>query len=78
LKLVTLTYRFPRPLVQRLRLNGIDAFITANDIVTITNYKGADPEISLSPFGNDPAFIGVDRGLTPRGSGYTLGINFRF
>ncbi|HVG16786.1 MAG TPA: TonB-dependent receptor [Chitinophagaceae bacterium] len=78
LKLVTLTYRFPRQLVQRLRLNGIDAFITANDIVTITNYKGADPEISLSPFGNDPAFIGVDRGLTPRGSGYTLGINFRF
>jgi hypothetical protein len=78
LKLITLTYRFPRKLVQRLRINGIDAFITANDLFTFTNYKGADPEISLSPFGNDPAFIGVDRGLNPRSSGYTLGINFRF
>ncbi len=78
LKFITVTYRFPQPLVKRFKLNGIDAFVTANDLFTITNYTGADPEISLSPFGNDPGFIGVDRGLNPRSRGYTVGINFRF
>lgn len=78
LKFITLSYRFPKALVQRFKLKGVDAFFTVNDLFTFTNYTGADPEISLSPFGNDPAFIGVDRGLTPRSAGYTLGINFRF
>lgn len=78
LKFITLTYRFPQAFVRKLKMNGIDAFITANDLFTFTKYTGADPEISLTPFGNDPAFIGVDRGLNPRGRGYTLGINFRF
>ena len=78
LKFITVTYRFPKAMVQRLKMNGIDAFITANDLFTFTNYTGADPEISLSPFGSDPAFIGIDRGLNPRSRGYTLGINFRF
>ena len=78
LKFITLNYRFPRSFVQRLKLNGVDAFFTANDLFTFTNYTGADPEISLSPFGNDPAFIGVDRGANPRSRGYTIGINFRF
>jgi TonB-dependent starch-binding outer membrane protein SusC len=78
LKYITLAYRFPRPWVQRLKLSGVDAFFTANDLFTFTKYTGADPEISLTPFGNDPAFIGVDRGLNPRSRGYTLGINFRF
>lgn len=78
LKFITLSYRFPRTWVQRMKLKGVDAFFTVNDLFTFTNYTGADPEISLSPFGSDPAFIGVDRGLNPRSAGYTLGINFRF
>lgn len=78
LKFITLSYRFPKTWVQRVKLKGVDAFFTVNDLFTFTNYTGADPEISLSPFGSDPAFIGVDRGLNPRSAGYTLGINFRF
>ena len=78
LKFITLTYAFPRTWVQKIKLKGIDAFFTANDLFTFTDYKGADPEISISSFGNNPAFIGIDRGLTPRSRGYTLGINARF
>lgn len=78
LKFITVNYRFPRAFVQRLKMNGIDAFVTANDLFTFAKYTGADPEISLTPFGNDPAFIGIDRGLNPRSRGYTVGINFRF
>lgn len=78
LKFITLAYRFPRSFVQKLKLNSIDAFITGNDLFTFTNYTGADPEISLTPFGNDPGFIGVDRGANPRSRGYTIGLNFKF
>jgi hypothetical protein len=78
LKYVTINYRFPRALAQKLKMKGIDAFITGNDLFTFTKYTGADPEISLTPFGNDPGFIGIDRGLNPRSRGYTIGINARF
>jgi TonB-linked SusC/RagA family outer membrane protein len=78
LKFITLNYAFPRPWVQKIKLKGVDAFFTANDLFAWTNYTGADPEISISSFGNNPALIGVDRGLTPRSRGYTIGINARF
>ncbi|HEX6430932.1 MAG TPA: SusC/RagA family TonB-linked outer membrane protein [Niastella sp.] len=78
LKFVTLTYTFPRTWIQKIKLKGVDAFFTANDLFAWTDYTGADPEISLSSFGNNPALIGVDRGLTPRSRGYTIGINARF
>jgi hypothetical protein len=78
LKFVTLTYTVPRAWVQRIKLKGIDAFLTANDLYALTKYKGADPEISISSFGSNPALIGIDRGLTPRSRGFTLGINARF
>jgi TonB-dependent starch-binding outer membrane protein SusC len=75
LKFVTLSYQFPRTLVKKIKLKGLDAFFTANNLFTWTDYTGADPEIAL---GYNPAFIGIDRGLTPQTKGYTLGINARF
>jgi TonB-linked SusC/RagA family outer membrane protein len=78
LKFITLTYSVPRAWVQRIKLKGVDAFLTANDLYAWTKYTGSDPEISISSFGSNPALIGIDRGLTPRSRGLTLGINARF
>lgn len=75
IKFLTLNYRFAPALAKKIRLRGLDAFFTANNLFTWTDYTGADPEISI---GSNPAFIGVDRGLTPQTKGYTLGINARF
>ncbi|MGC4102394.1 SusC/RagA family TonB-linked outer membrane protein [Ferruginibacter sp.] len=75
LKFVTLAYRFPAKMIQRIKLKSVDAFITANNLFTWTDYKGADPEIGIS---GSPSFIGVDSGLSPQTKGYTLGINMRF
>jgi TonB-linked SusC/RagA family outer membrane protein len=74
LKFVTFTYRLPNKLMQRIRLRSADLFLTANNLFTWTNYTGTDPEIAI---GSNPAFIGVDQGLTPQSKGYTLGINVR-
>jgi len=75
LKFVTLSYRFPAQWIKRIKLKSVDAFITANNLFTWTDYTGADPEISIS---GNPSFIGVDTGLSPQTKGYTLGINMRF
>jgi TonB-dependent starch-binding outer membrane protein SusC len=75
LKFVTLSYQFPRTLIQKFKLKGLDVFFTANNLFTWTNYTGADPEIAI---GSNPAFIGIDRGLTPQTRGYTFGVNVRF
>ena len=75
LKFITFSYHLPGKLVQKVGLKGIDAFMTANNIYTWTNYTGADPEIGI---GSSPAFIGIDQGLTPQTRGYTLGLNVKF
>jgi TonB-linked SusC/RagA family outer membrane protein len=79
LSAITLAYRFPRTVAQRLKMSSLDAYITANNLVTFTNYTGADPEVGLSPYGvENPTFMGLDGGWNPRTKGYTLGINMRF
>lgn len=75
LKFITFNYRLPAKLVQKAHLKSIDAFLTANNIYTWTNYTGADPEIAI---GSSPAFIGIDQGLTPQTKGFTLGLNVKF
>ena len=75
LKFVTLTYRVPTEFLKRFKVKGLDTFITGNNLLTWTKYTGADPEIKV---GSNPAFIGIDRGLTPQTMGATLGLNLRF
>jgi hypothetical protein len=70
-----LNYRFPNALARKMKMKGVDVFFTANNLFTWTDYTGADPEIAI---GSNPAFIGIDRGLTPQTRGYTVGINARF
>jgi TonB-linked SusC/RagA family outer membrane protein len=75
LKFITFSYHLPAKLVQKARLKSIDAYVTANNLYTWTNYTGADPEIAI---GSSPAFIGIDQGLTPQTKGFTLGLNMKF
>jgi len=44
LKTVTLAWTFPEQLKQRLKLNGVRIYLQAQNLLTITNFKGLDPE----------------------------------
>jgi TonB-dependent starch-binding outer membrane protein SusC len=77
LKYITLNYVVPRTISQRFRLSEINTFFTAANLITLTNYTGADPEIGIAN-GRSPAFIGVDEAYTPQSRSYTLGLNLRF
>jgi TonB-linked SusC/RagA family outer membrane protein len=41
---ITLNYTFPAKCIKRIpRLKNLSAFITGNDLIMLTNYRGADP-----------------------------------
>lgn len=74
-KSLTLSYRFSPAFVRKLHLSNLDVFVTGNNLYTLTNYIGADPEIYV---GSNPAFVGVDQGYTPQTRNYLFGLNLKF
>ncbi len=46
---ITLTYEFSRAVVSALKLNGLAISLSADNIYTLTNFWGQDPEVSISP-----------------------------
>ncbi|PQA56304.1 SusC/RagA family TonB-linked outer membrane protein [Siphonobacter curvatus] len=68
---VTLGYnwRFNSPVIKNLRI-----YATGRNLLTITKYRGMDPEIN--DVGLDPGIDG--RGFYPRTQSYTLGLNVQF
>ena len=47
---------------------SLNVFLTAQNVATITGYKGIDPEI----------FSGIDNNMYPRPRTYILGVKFNF
>lgn len=73
LKNVSLSYDFPKSLVKNF---GVRLFLSGTNLLTITDYKGIDPE-SSSVSGADTA-LGIDYGSYPNAKTYTVGLNLTF
>lgn len=74
LKNINLGYTFDlksREIVKNLR-----AFVSVNNLFTITHYSGYDPEVN--GFGQDPSRRGVDLGNYPNSRTWSLGVNCSF
>ena len=76
LKNITLSYTVPRSIVSRIKLSNVRIYASGTNLITITKYKGYDPEVS-SYNGND-AQIGVDFSNYPPCKIYTFGLNVSF
>lgn len=68
LRSMTLSYALP---VQSVWLQGLTVWATANNLFTLTNYLGSDPEVWA---GNAVLSQGIDRGLTAQGRSVLMGI----
>jgi len=68
LKTVTLSYDLP---LKSNYIEGINIWVSVNNVFTITKYLGSDPEFSA---GNSVFYQGVDAGLTPQTRSYFVGI----
>lgn len=76
LKNITLAYNIPSSLLERIGLKSVKTYVSASNLLTITNYTGYDPEVSAYN-GND-AQIGVDISNYPTAKTFTFGIDLSF
>lgn len=68
LKTVSLSYTIP---IQNQFISGLDVWVAANNLFTVTNYLGSDPEFSA---GNGVLYQGVDAGLIPLTRSFFMGV----
>lgn len=72
LKLDNLTFGYSFKNILFNKLSGRVSFSVQN-VFTITNYSGIDPESS-----NNKDYLGIDRNIWPRPRTYTFGLNLNF
>jgi len=74
LKSLTLGYTFTANWLARVHLRSARLYVTANNLLTFTKYKGLDPEVDH--FTGGGIAVGYDSGTYPQAKLYRLGINF--
>lgn len=72
LKAVTLNYNFNKDLMSRIGLSGLNIYVTGENLFTITNYSGFDPEVNV--FGSNNMAQGVDYGTYPQTRNIIFGL----
>lgn len=72
LKTVSFGYSLPAAFAKKLRLNSCRFYLSAQNLYTLTNYSGVDPEVSIF---NSVLTPGVDFSAYPRPFAVTAGIN---
>jgi len=81
LKNVTLGYSIPKSLLSRQKIiQGVKVAVSAQNLFTVTNYKGYDPEVGAyvgNSYSGDP-MIGVDYGRYPQVRMYSFSVNVDF
>ncbi|SKC43516.1 SusC/RagA family TonB-linked outer membrane protein [Ohtaekwangia koreensis] len=73
---IQLGYTFPSEWMERLRLASARIYISGQNLLTITDYSGYDPEVSR--FGQDNLSQGIDYGSYPTAKMYLVGLNIGF
>ncbi|SMC62118.1 SusC/RagA family TonB-linked outer membrane protein [Cellulophaga tyrosinoxydans] len=71
---IQLGYSLPMKVVDRFGMSKLRFYLSANNLLTLTKYRGYDPSASSgSPIG-----AGIDYGFYPVPRTYLLGINLKF
>ncbi|MBN8686939.1 MAG: SusC/RagA family TonB-linked outer membrane protein [Chitinophagales bacterium] len=69
---ITARYTFSKKVLSRLKMKTLSGYITAENLITFTNYLGQDPEVSFR--GSDPFRVSYDNAMTPPARTITLGL----
>jgi TonB-linked SusC/RagA family outer membrane protein len=76
LKNIMLGYNLPSSLTRRANIKNLRVFVSATNLITITDYTGYDPETSA--YNTNDAQIGVDFSNYPQSKFYNIGLNLSF
>jgi hypothetical protein len=76
LKNITLGYTIPESITKKWHINKLRANISASNLLTFTNYKGLDPEVSSQ--GGNQNTAGYDWATVPQPRTIQVGLNVTF
>jgi TonB-linked SusC/RagA family outer membrane protein len=76
LKTVTLSYNFSGGLLKKWNIGRLQPYFTAQNLFTLTNYSGFDPEVNQ--WGGSATVQGIDWGTYPQVRSYVFGVNVEF
>lgn len=74
LRNVQLGYTLPRTLLSKIRVSSLRFYVAANNLVTLTNYQGYDPDVGSAGV----LSAGVDYGIYPQARTVMGGVNLKF
>ena len=75
-KTITLSYDLPESIINKLGITSLKIYGTGENIFTITDYSGFDPEVNA--FGGSNTVQGIDFGTYPQTRNLIFGINATF
>jgi len=80
LKNLALGYNIPQSVLDRLNIRKLRVYVSAQNILTFTDYEGYDPEVNYRSSGatNSNRNLGLDYASYPNAKSYTFGINLGF
>jgi TonB-dependent starch-binding outer membrane protein SusC len=73
---ITLGYTLPKKLTSKAKISSFRLYATVNNLATITNYTGYDPDVTARR--TDPLTPGVDFAAYPRSRTWVFGVNVNF
>ncbi|MEM6842214.1 MAG: TonB-dependent receptor [Bacteroidota bacterium] len=80
LKNLALGYNIPQVVLDRLNIRKLRVYVSAQNLLTFTDYEGYDPEVNYRSSGatNSNRNLGLDYASYPNAKSYTFGINLGF
>ncbi len=76
LNTLTLGYTVPKALTQKVHIQNLRLYATANNVFVLTDYSGFDPEVSTRR--KTPLTPGVDYSPYPKSRQFIFGLNLNF
>lgn len=76
LKNIQFGYTLPESVLKKINVSKVRVYISAQNLITITKYKGLDPEIGVGRTG--VLDLGIDRGFYPQARTFLTGVNITF
>ena len=76
LKDISLSYNIKGGILNKAGISRVQPYFTAHNLLTITKYKGMDPEVNQ--WGDSGAVQGIDWGTYPHSKSFVFGINVEF
>ena len=74
-KNITLGYTLPTVFAKKMSIERLRMYVSANNLITFTNYSGYDPEVSVRHSALTP---GLDFSSYPRSASFHFGVNVEF